>query len=70
MTLSKNRVEAAKKYLIVKGVSGARIKTTKALAERKPISTANTPEAHRMNRRVAIACAFNYSDKVFEFSFG
>lgn len=53
MTLSKNRVEAAKKYLIVKGVSGARIKT-KAFGGTEPISKANTPEAHRLNRRVAM----------------
>lgn len=53
MTLSKNRVEAAKKYLIVKGVSGARIKT-KAFGGTQPISTSNTPEAHKMNRRVAL----------------
>lgn len=58
MTLSKNRVEAAKKYLIVKGVSGARIKT-KAFGGTQPISTANTPEAHRMNRRVAMRVLSN-----------
>jgi OmpA-OmpF porin, OOP family len=53
MTLSKNRVEAAKKYLIVKGVSGARIKT-KAFGGTQPMSRSNTPEAHRMNRRVEL----------------
>lgn len=51
MKLSKDRVEAAKKYLIVKGVSGARIKT-KAFGGTAPISTANNPAAHKMNRRV------------------
>jgi len=51
MKLSKDRVEAVKKYLIMKNVSGSRIKT-KAFGGTQPISTANTPEAHRLNRRV------------------
>jgi outer membrane protein OmpA-like peptidoglycan-associated protein len=51
MKLSKNRVEAVKKYLIIRGVSGSRIKTV-AFGGTQPISTARTAEAHRLNRRV------------------
>jgi OmpA-OmpF porin, OOP family len=51
MTLSKDRVESVKKYLILKNISGSRIKT-KAFGGTQPISTANNPEAHRLNRRV------------------
>lgn len=51
MKLSKNRVEAVKKYLILRGVSGSRIKTV-AYGGTQPISTAKTAEAHRLNRRV------------------
>jgi outer membrane protein OmpA-like peptidoglycan-associated protein len=51
LKLSKDRVESAKKYLIMKNISGSRIKT-KAFGGTQPISTANTPEAHRLNRRV------------------
>ncbi len=51
MKLSQDRVESVKKYLILKNVSGSRIKT-KAFGGTQPISTINTPEAHRLNRRV------------------
>jgi outer membrane protein OmpA-like peptidoglycan-associated protein len=51
MKLSKNRVEAVKKYLILRDVSGSRIKTV-AFGGTQPISTAKTAEAHRLNRRV------------------
>jgi OOP family OmpA-OmpF porin len=51
MKLSKDRVESAKKYLILKGISGSRIRT-KAFGGTQPLSTANTAEAHRLNRRV------------------
>lgn len=51
MKLSKDRVESAKKYLILKGISGSRIKT-KAFGGTQPLSNANTAEAHRLNRRV------------------
>jgi OOP family OmpA-OmpF porin len=51
MKLSKDRVESAKKYLILKGISGVRVKT-KAFGGTQPLSTANTAEAHRLNRRV------------------
>jgi OmpA-OmpF porin, OOP family len=51
MKLSKDRVESAKKYLILKGISGSRIRT-KAFGGTQPLSNANTAEAHRLNRRV------------------
>jgi len=51
MSLSKDRVESVKKYMILKNISGSRIKT-KAFGGTQPLSTANTPEAHRLNRRV------------------
>jgi outer membrane protein OmpA-like peptidoglycan-associated protein len=51
MKLSKNRVEAVKKYLILRNISGSRIKTV-AFGGTQPMSKANNPEAHRLNRRV------------------
>lgn len=51
MKLSKDRVESVKKYLILKNISGSRIKT-QAFGGTQPLSTANTPEGHRLNRRV------------------
>jgi OmpA-OmpF porin, OOP family len=53
MQLSKDRVEAVKKYLVQKQISSNRIKT-KAFGGTQPISNLNTPEAHRLNRRVAM----------------
>jgi outer membrane protein OmpA-like peptidoglycan-associated protein len=58
MSLSKNRVESVKKYLILKGVSGSRIKTV-AFGGTQPISTAKTAEAHRLNRRVEMRVLHN-----------
>jgi OmpA-OmpF porin, OOP family len=51
LKLSKDRVESVKKYLTSKNVPAARIKT-QAFGGSQPLSTANTPEAHRLNRRV------------------
>ena len=53
MKLSKDRVEAVKKYLVQKQISANRIKT-KAFGGTQPISNLNTSEAHRLNRRVAM----------------
>jgi OmpA-OmpF porin, OOP family len=53
LQLSKDRVEAVKKYLVEKKISANRIKT-KAFGGTQPISNLNTPEAHRLNRRVAM----------------
>ncbi len=51
MKLSQARVEAVKQYLVSKGTTKSRVKT-KAFGGTQPVSRENTPEAHRMNRRV------------------
>lgn len=53
MKLSEERVEAVKNYLTAKKVHKNRIKT-KAFGGTVPLSRDNTPEAHRMNRRVEL----------------
>ncbi len=53
LRLSKERVEAVKDYLISKKIHKARIKT-KAFGGSNPLSHDNTPEAHRLNRRVEL----------------
>lgn len=53
MKLSEERVEAVKNYLTSKKVSKNRIKT-KAFGGTVPLSKDNTPEAHRLNRRVEL----------------
>lgn len=51
MKLSQARVDAVKQYLVSRGTTKNRIKT-KAFGGTQPLSRENTPEAHRMNRRV------------------
>jgi OmpA-OmpF porin, OOP family len=51
--LSQNRVDAVRDYLISKGVHKQRVKT-KAFGGSAPLSRDNTPEAHRLNRRVVL----------------
>lgn len=51
MKLSQARVDAVKDYLVSKGINKGRIKT-KAFGSTQPLSREETPEAHRMNRRV------------------
>ena len=51
--LSQERVEAVKDYLAKKGISKTRVKT-KAFGGSQPLSRDNTPEAHRLNRRVEV----------------
>jgi OmpA-OmpF porin, OOP family len=51
MKLSQARVDAVKTYLVSKGISKNRIKT-KAFGSTMPLSREQSPEAHRMNRRV------------------
>jgi outer membrane protein OmpA-like peptidoglycan-associated protein len=51
LALSEDRVEAVKKYLVVKGVAKDRIKT-KAFGGSQPIANEMTQEARAMNRRV------------------
>jgi OmpA-OmpF porin, OOP family len=53
MKLSQLRVDAVKSYLQSKGVSKSRVKT-KAFGGTQPLSRDNTPEAHRLNRRVEL----------------
>ena len=51
LELSKDRVDAVKKYLVSKGVAKDRIKT-KAFGGTQPLSTDKTEEARALNRRV------------------
>ena len=51
--LSKERVEAVRRYITSKGIAKNRIKT-KAFGGTMPLSRDNTPEAHRLNRRVEL----------------
>jgi OmpA-OmpF porin, OOP family len=53
MKLSQQRVESVRTYVAGKGISKARIKT-KAFGGNQPLSRDNTPEAHRLNRRVEV----------------
>ena len=53
MKLSQQRVESVRNYVGSKGVAKSRIKT-KAFGGNQPISRDNTPEAHRLNRRVEV----------------
>lgn len=53
MKLSQERVDAVKDYLTKRKISKKRIKT-KAFGGTTPISRDDTPEAHRMNRRVEL----------------
>lgn len=53
LKLSKDRVESVKSYITSKGVAKTRIKT-KAFGGDMPLSRDNTPEAHRLNRRVEL----------------
>lgn len=53
MKLSQQRVESVKDYIADKGIAKARIKT-KAFGGTQPLSRDNTPEAHRLNRRVEV----------------
>ena len=53
MKLSQERVEAVKDYLVSKRISKQRIKT-KAFGGTQPLSRDDTPEAHRLNRRVEV----------------
>jgi OOP family OmpA-OmpF porin len=53
MKLSQQRVESVKNYIGSKGIAKSRIQT-KALGGSQPLSRDNTPEAHRLNRRVEV----------------
>jgi OOP family OmpA-OmpF porin len=53
LKLSQDRVESVRAYLAEKGISKSRLKT-KAFGGAQPLSRDNTPEAHRLNRRVEV----------------
>jgi outer membrane protein OmpA-like peptidoglycan-associated protein len=53
MKLSQMRVDAVKSYISSKGIGKSRVKT-KAFGGTQPLSRDNTPEAHRLNRRVEL----------------
>ena len=53
MRLSQMRVDAVKSYLASKSIKKDRVRT-KAFGGTQPLSRDNTPEAHRMNRRVEV----------------
>lgn len=53
LRLSRDRVESVKQYLTSKGIPKSRVKT-KAYGGTMPLSRGNTPEAHRLNRRVEL----------------
>lgn len=53
LKLSEDRVEAVKNYLVRRGISKSRIKL-KAFGGSQPLSTENSEEAHKLNRRVEV----------------
>jgi OmpA-OmpF porin, OOP family len=53
LTLSQDRVDAVKNYLVSKGVAKNKVKT-KAFGGTVPLSRENTEEGHAMNRRVEV----------------
>jgi len=53
MKLSQQRVQSVRNYVGSKGIAKSRIKT-KAFGGTQPLSRDNTPEAHRLNRRVEV----------------
>lgn len=53
LKLSTERVDAVRDYLISRGVSKSRVKL-KAYGGTMPLSTENTEEAHKLNRRVEV----------------
>lgn len=58
LKLSQRRVESVKNYVAAKGISKSRLKT-KAFGGSQPLSRDNTPEAHRLNRRVEVRILAN-----------
>ncbi len=53
MKLSLDRVESVRNYLGSKGIAKTRVRT-KAFGGMQPLSRDDTPEAHRLNRRVEV----------------
>ena len=58
LTLSGQRAESVKNYLIAKGLAASRFKTT-GLGIAEPIATNDTPEGRTQNRRVEFAITAN-----------
>ncbi len=58
MKLSQRRVESVRSYIAGKGIAKSRLKT-KAFGGTQPLSRDNTPEAHRLNRRVEVRILAN-----------
>lgn len=58
LKLSQQRVESVKAYLAGQGISKTRLRT-KAFGGTQPLSRDNTPEAHRLNRRVEVRILAN-----------
>jgi len=58
MSLSKNRANSIKKYLITKGIDGSRIET-KWYGDSKPIADNSTKEGRLKNRRVELTIVFD-----------
>ena len=58
LKLSQRRVESVKNYVAAKGIAKGRLKT-KAFGGSQPLSRDNTPEAHRLNRRVEVRILAN-----------
>lgn len=58
LKLSQRRVESVKNYVASKGIAKSRLKT-KAFGGSQPLSRDNTPEAHRLNRRVEVRILAN-----------
>ncbi len=56
--LSEERVEAVKEYLVKNGIAKSRVKTV-AFGGTKPLSREDSPEAHRLNRRVELGMLEN-----------
>lgn len=53
LRLSQQRVESVRNYLGSKGIAKSRVRT-KAFGGTEPLSRDDTPEAHRLNRRVEV----------------
>ena len=53
LKLSTERVDAVRDYLISRGVNKNRVKL-KAFGGEMPLTTENTEEAHKLNRRVEV----------------
>ena len=51
MTLSADRANAVKNFLVEKGIAESRM-TTKGMGDTKPVASNKTPEGRAQNRRI------------------